>query len=532
MTRIANRIIRATAPAVPRALKRKRNGDLFDEDDDDVQRAQRTKLMQFMNPRAGRAFNPRLLGDGQLDFQAIRMAVDEMRGRQPAAPASAASQPARPGTPSQANGAAAVKNKTGGPVGDKKKLGATAVKTESPSQEERPNKITIKLPPGPANAPIKREGAQPGRVGTPVQAAPVAQAAAQQPAQAPPSQPAPHPAAGAGNAPGQIAGMPGFQAVPLPNNFLQQPPPSRATSSSSPAPGMMAGKRPQTPQQHAAMVSAKVPPGAPAGHPAAPGQPGPSNLQPPQMGAGQPQPGATPVGLPPGQIMLKGGQSINFSQLTPQQQAIYMRQLHVQQAMRGGRMNMSPAMAAAAASGQLPNMFAAANAANLMRGVNPQGVPQLAAMPGAPGMDINAQVAAAAQMAAAQAAAAAAGGQMQMMPNMNMGAMNMGGGGGQQQIPGFPPGLRVPPGTNPAVIMQALAARAAALGRGQMIPNPNGGAAQGTPGAGMQISPQVQAQAQQYYAMMHQQMQIAQAAQRQPGQPMPPQPGQKPPGQR
>ncbi|KAH7094193.1 Spt20 family-domain-containing protein [Auriculariales sp. MPI-PUGE-AT-0066] len=265
VTRIANRIIRATTPAVPRTLKRKR-GDFFGDEDDDKLRAQRAKLMQFMNPRAGRAFTQRLLTEGRLDFDHVRESINLSRG----GPApGVAVPPPRQDTPTpqpaSATPAQAAPSSGKGKNGPQKKSQA---KADGLGQEEKP-KNTIKLNAG-ALANVKRDSG-PTRTGTPVQP----------PANAPgPSNAQPNttalaqtshlPASNPQNGAVQVGGMGQFQATVLPNNFLQQPPAGRGVanvvaSAPSPAAGMVGGKRPGTPQQ--AHAAAAMPGAAPTATP-------------------------------------------------------------------------------------------------------------------------------------------------------------------------------------------------------------------------------------------------------------------------
>ncbi|KAJ7068910.1 Spt20 family-domain-containing protein [Mycena belliarum] len=57
LTRIANHVLRVSTPTVPVSLKRK--AAAMDPEEDETDRARRTKIMQFMVPRPGRPHNQR-----------------------------------------------------------------------------------------------------------------------------------------------------------------------------------------------------------------------------------------------------------------------------------------------------------------------------------------------------------------------------------------------------------------------------------------------------------------------------------------
>ncbi|KLO13248.1 hypothetical protein SCHPADRAFT_915317 [Schizopora paradoxa] len=57
LTRIVNNVLRVSTPNIPNSLKRKAASQA-DLEEDEAEKAKRAKLMQFMNPRAGRAINP------------------------------------------------------------------------------------------------------------------------------------------------------------------------------------------------------------------------------------------------------------------------------------------------------------------------------------------------------------------------------------------------------------------------------------------------------------------------------------------
>ncbi|KAJ7036529.1 Spt20 family-domain-containing protein, partial [Mycena alexandri] len=55
LTRVANHVLRVSTPTVPISLKRK--AAAMDPEEDEVEKARRTKIMQFMTPRPGRTHN-------------------------------------------------------------------------------------------------------------------------------------------------------------------------------------------------------------------------------------------------------------------------------------------------------------------------------------------------------------------------------------------------------------------------------------------------------------------------------------------
>ncbi|KAJ7302940.1 Spt20 family-domain-containing protein, partial [Mycena albidolilacea] len=55
LTRVANHVLRVSTPTVPNSLKRKAAS--IDPEEDEIEKARRTKIMQFMTPRPGRTHN-------------------------------------------------------------------------------------------------------------------------------------------------------------------------------------------------------------------------------------------------------------------------------------------------------------------------------------------------------------------------------------------------------------------------------------------------------------------------------------------
>ncbi|KAJ6568358.1 Spt20 family-domain-containing protein [Mycena vulgaris] len=55
LTRVANHVLRVSTPTVPISLKRK--AAAMDPEEDEIEKARRTKIMQFMVPRPGRTHN-------------------------------------------------------------------------------------------------------------------------------------------------------------------------------------------------------------------------------------------------------------------------------------------------------------------------------------------------------------------------------------------------------------------------------------------------------------------------------------------
>ncbi|KAJ7498060.1 Spt20 family-domain-containing protein, partial [Mycena galericulata] len=55
LTRVANHVLRVSTPTVPISLKRK--AAVMDPEEDEIDKARRNKIMQFMVPRAGRTHN-------------------------------------------------------------------------------------------------------------------------------------------------------------------------------------------------------------------------------------------------------------------------------------------------------------------------------------------------------------------------------------------------------------------------------------------------------------------------------------------
>ncbi|EJD48180.1 hypothetical protein AURDEDRAFT_183535 [Auricularia subglabra TFB-10046 SS5] len=285
-TRIANRLLRASTPVVPRSLKRKRGEGPDESGDDEFQKLQRAKLMQFMNPRSGRTFNSRL-SDNRIDFTMVRDVLAQMAGKPPGLPS--AQQAPRQATPlaintgvARAVSASSAKSSVAGRLDDKKKAGmstnlnavimkkglggkgaedspASASKSLPSASEDRP-KVILKLP-----STIKKDDstqrvstpvtaqqpAMPGRVSTPLQQpartqTPVISQTPQMNAQPAVAHAAPPPP--------QTTGLT-FQAGQLPEQFLRGPPvPKNANVAGMPQ--MAAGKRPQTPQQQTAMMLA------------------------------------------------------------------------------------------------------------------------------------------------------------------------------------------------------------------------------------------------------------------------------------
>ena len=58
VTRIANNMLRVSAPATPALLKRKVVA--IEPEEDESEKARRAKIMQYMNPRINRSTIPRL----------------------------------------------------------------------------------------------------------------------------------------------------------------------------------------------------------------------------------------------------------------------------------------------------------------------------------------------------------------------------------------------------------------------------------------------------------------------------------------
>ncbi|KAJ7663874.1 Spt20 family-domain-containing protein [Mycena polygramma] len=66
LTRVANHVLRVSTPTVPISLKRK--AAAMDPEEDEIEKARRTKIMQFMTPRPGRTHNQKyvLINSSQL----------------------------------------------------------------------------------------------------------------------------------------------------------------------------------------------------------------------------------------------------------------------------------------------------------------------------------------------------------------------------------------------------------------------------------------------------------------------------------
>ncbi|KZV95149.1 hypothetical protein EXIGLDRAFT_707846 [Exidia glandulosa HHB12029] len=289
-------LLRASMPSVPRSGKRKR-GDGLDEDgeEDEFLRRSKTKLMQFMNPRVGRTFNPRLT-DGRLNFNAVREFLERAHP-QPSGQLGASEQKAplaiNTGVPAQQSMLSAASGKgKGDPVkkedrkprimtqdtvirrkGLNKATDSPASASSSlpsavePEPKQQP-RITLKINPPQSMqqslaqvkkdeqiqqrvpTPVPVNQLAPGRVPTPVQPIRPQTPVVNQGLAAGVSQPAaPHPVMPQSSTTGLT-----FQQNQLPDGFLRQPPaPKNNNTPGSPA---MAGKRPQTPLQAQASLMA------------------------------------------------------------------------------------------------------------------------------------------------------------------------------------------------------------------------------------------------------------------------------------
>ncbi|RDB23428.1 SAGA complex subunit spt20 [Hypsizygus marmoreus] len=265
LTRIANHVLRASTPTVPVSLKRKASAMNLEEDETD--KARRAKIMQFMNPRQNRPYNP-----SYQILDIIQNARQKAAGGQPIQVnghfvSNAAPSPSKPPTPSI--------NVSQSPVEDDKKVNVK--KAETPQTQfattafTRANRSQTPIPPqnthtfisqNPANpspAPSSHSPMQP-QVYPNVQAATEAAKRTPTPAQIKQYSQSPRPPQSRTPAPLQQPPPPTSlpQSIPQPQNAFQpqvpnphflNPPPARHGMPKV-APSINTGK--MTPQQQQA----------------------------------------------------------------------------------------------------------------------------------------------------------------------------------------------------------------------------------------------------------------------------------------
>ncbi|KAK7031667.1 Spt20 family-domain-containing protein [Favolaschia claudopus] len=247
LTRVVNHVLRVSTPTVPISLKRK--AAAMDPEEDSIEKARRSKIMQFMSPRPSRT-HPQ----GYRILDAIQESR-QLRNNKPPTPSVPSAEPAPPPPPPNNNmvpapyPASVEKLKKQNRPGTPKTMFANGSPHTSANQTPSPTHMFANMPPAPATA---ADAAK--RASTPLQ---------HQYAPSPPSasQPQPHPP------PPQIqpntqqprppSAVPAFQPS-IPNaQFLNPPPPGRNPSGQGKPPHPAKPGQPGPPQSAAAAANAQ-----------------------------------------------------------------------------------------------------------------------------------------------------------------------------------------------------------------------------------------------------------------------------------